>query len=179
MLMLAAATPAAAQTTDAFAGLPGVTFSYYDVDGEDAAAVRTALDAVRPTDRNDGERVDALTHWAMRWRWTGTRRGRCNLASARVTVSAMVTLPRLAHPDLAPAPLVAQWNQYLAALEAHEAGHVRYAYAHRAMVLDAIRRATCATASAAAQATLTAIMAHDLDYDRDTQHGRRQGATFP
>lgn len=178
-LALVVAAPVAAQAGDALAGLPGLTVTFYDVDGQDAAAVRAAMNAVRPTDRNDGERVDALSHWTIRWRWAGHGRGGCNLRAATVRVRAAVMLPRLAHPETVPAPLLARWDRYRRALEAHEAGHVRYAYDHRAAVLAAIRGATCATAAAAARAALAAIKAHDIDYDRDTDHGRRQGAVFP
>ena len=177
--LLLIAVPAAAQTTDAFAGLPEVTFSFYDVDGGDAAAVRASMNASRPTDRNDGQRVDAISLWSMRWQWTGDGRGGCDLTTATVSVRAEVILPRLAaHPETTPAPLAARWASYMAALEAHEAGHVRYAYDHSSDVLAAIRGATCATASDAARGVLALIKAHDLEYDRETRHGRDRGAVF-
>ncbi|WP_174293281.1 DUF922 domain-containing protein, partial [Sphingomonas bacterium] len=78
-----------------------------------------------------------------------------------------------------PAEVQAAWRRYAAALDEHEAGHVRYAWQHRGDVLAAIRGATCATAEAAGQAALADIVAHDLAYDRETQHGLTQGAVFP
>ena len=178
-LLALAATSAAAQSTDAFAGVPGVVFRPYTVEGNDLATLAAAIGAVRPTDPHGGARVDALTHWAIRWRWTARRHGGCDLARARVTFSATVTLPRLGVGSRLAQPQLDAWTRYLAALERHEAGHVRYAYQHRADVLAAIRGATCATAAGAARAAVNRIVRHDIAYDRETQHGLTQGAGFP
>lgn len=169
---MACCAPVAAQTTDAFVGIPHVTFDYYPVAGEDAVAIRGAIDAARPTDAHDGERVDALTTWGMRWSWP--RKGKaCDLKAARVTFAATVRMPRLTGA----APV--GWERYVAALERHEAGHARYAYAGRRRVLAAIRGATCATANAAAKAALAKLDAYGVTYDRETRHGMTQGAVFP
>ena len=178
-LLVLAATPASGQTTDAFAGVPNVVFRPYTVQGNDLASLAASIGAARPTDPHGNERVDALTHWAIRWRWTGKWHGACDLAHARVTFSATVTLPRLVDGSALPPALLDAWTRYIAALERHEAGHVRYAYDHRGDVLAAIRGARCATAARAAQAALNRIAAHDIAYDRDTQHGLTQGAGFP
>jgi len=179
VLLALAAAPAGAQTTDAFAGVPNLTFRTYTVTGTDAPSVRRSLDAGRPTDPHGGAPVDAGTDWAIHWRWPARRHGGCDLSRARVTFRATVTLPRLAEGATLPPPLAEAWTRYMAALETHEAGHVRYAYEHRGDVLAAIRGATCRTAEKRAEAALAAITAHDLAYDRDTQHGLTQGALFP
>jgi predicted secreted Zn-dependent protease len=174
-----AASPAGAQATDAFAGVPNLSFRYYPVAGTDAASLRQSIDAGRPTDPHGGEPVDAGTDWAIRWRWPARRGGGCDLAQARVTFRATVTLPRLAEGTTLPPTLLDAWTRYMTALELHEAGHARYAYDHRGEVAAAIRGATCRTADRRARAALAAITAHDLAYDRDTQHGQSQGASFP
>jgi predicted secreted Zn-dependent protease len=178
-LLALVAVPADAQTTDAFAGLPYLVVRPYDVMGTDAVTLRASIDANRPTDPHGRAPVDAGTHWTIGWRWTARTHRGCDLAHARVTFRATVTLPRLADPASLPPPLADAWNRYIAALERHEAGHVRYAYDHRGDVAAAIRGATCATAERAARAALAAIVAHDIAYDRDTQHGLTQGASFP
>lgn len=176
--MLALVTPGAAAAS-ALAGVPHVAVRHYDVRGEDAAALRRSIDANRPTDPHGDQPVDALTHWRIGWRWPGNRHGRCDLAGAQVAFSATVTLPRLAEGATLPPEVEEAWTRYIAALERHEAAHVRYAYDHRRDVLVAIRRARCATAERAARTALGAIVAHDIAFDRDTQHGESQGATFP
>ena len=172
LLTSVAAMPAA------FAGVPGVHIVTYPVRGGDMAAIRASLDAAGPYDRNDGEHVEAITHWRFVWRWPGTV-SECYLSAATVRFTATVTLPRLVGLATLPPDVQASWRRYRTALEAHEANHVRYAYAHRGDVLAAIRGATCATAEAAGQAVLRDLVEHDLAYDRDTRHGTSEGATFP
>jgi len=177
--LLLLASPATAQTTDAFAGVPGVTFRPYAVTGSDAAALRRSMDAARPVDPHGDERVDALTHWTMAWQWPGRRHGGCTLSRATLSFSATVILPRLADPAALPPVVLEEWARYIAALERHEANHVRHAFQQRSTVLAAIRGATCATADRAGRKALAAIVAHDLAYDRDTHHGASEGASFP
>lgn len=171
------ALAAIAASVGALAGTPGITLRTYRVAGDTIAAIRASLDAAGPVDRNDGERVEALTHWRYTWRWPGGRA--CRLDAARVSVAATVTLPRLVGLATAPPDVAATWSRYRAALEEHEARHVHYARAHRGEVLAAIRGATCATADAAAQAVVRRLVEHDIAYDRDTHHGASEGAVFP
>lgn len=174
--MIALALTAA---TASFASVPGVRVRTYPVSGSDVPAIRASLDAHGLLDGQDGTPVEAVTHWRFTWRWPGTAAGPCRLAAAIVRFSATVTLPRLVGLDTLPPNVAANWRRYRASLEAHEANHVRYAYAHRAEVLAAIRGATCATADAAGQAVLRALIDHDRAYDRDTRHGASEGAVFP
>jgi len=46
-------------------------------------------------------------------------------------------------------------------------------------VINAIRRATCATAEAKAQDVLADIRQNDVNFDATTNHGETQGAKFP
>ena len=178
--MIALWAVAVAAVPGAFAGIPDVTIVTYPVRGMTVEAIRASLDAVRSVDRNDGEEVEAVSHWRFAWRWPGGANGStCDLAAASVRFRATVTLPRLVGLASAPAEVRARWHRYRAALEEHEAGHVRYAWSQRGAVLAAIRGATCPTADAAGQAALHAIVEHDLAYDRDTRHGQTQGAVFP
>lgn len=161
-----------AATADPFDGIPGVTIASYPVHGRDLDAIKASLAEVEPRDGHDGERVEAVTHWRFTWRWPRDPRGGCRLRAATVRFAATVTLPRLVGLATLPAELQAHWRRYLAALEAHEAMHVRYAYDHRGKVLAAIRGATCATADRAGQAVLRRLIDHDVAFDRETQHGR-------
>jgi predicted secreted Zn-dependent protease len=178
LLAMLAAQPVGAQATDAFAGIPNLHFKFYDVSGGDAAAIRAKIDARRPSDpRDPAATFDAATDWSIRGRWRGDGHGSCDLASTVISYAATVTLPRLSGD--VPDAVRAAWDRYIAALERHEAGHARYAYEHRFAVLAAVKRATCATASAAAAKAIAKIAAHDRAYDTETQHGAAQGATFP
>jgi hypothetical protein len=46
-------------------------------------------------------------------------------------------------------------------------------------VIDAIHKATCMSANAAANAALDRLRQRQTDYDSATNHGATQGATFP
>jgi len=178
--VLAGLVPGAApaQASEAFVGIPGIRFVFYDVTGADPAAIRAAIDAARPEDPRDrATSYDAATDWTMRWRWRVDARGRCDLSTTRVTFAATVTLPRLT--GVVADSVQAAWDRYRAALDRHEAAHARYAYDHRGEVAAAIAGATCATADAAAQDALRRIVAHDRAYDVATRHGQEEGAVFP
>lgn len=175
-----AVTPAPAATDDTptpFADIPGVTLVRYDVVGRNAAAVRRAIDAVRPTDPNDGERVDGLSSYRFRWHWHGDGQGKCSAAPEDITFSATVTVPRLADPAASPR-LREQFDRYLQSLLVHEEGHIRYAWNHRGDILAAINAATCDTVKTAAMGAVKAIGAHDAEYDKATRHGRTTGVPF-
>jgi predicted secreted Zn-dependent protease len=155
-----------------FAGIPHVRIVRYPVYGRDLAAIGASLAKVEPRDPHDGERVEAVTHWRFAWQWPRLPGGGCRLRAATVRFSAIVRLPRLVGVATLPLELQAHWQRYLGELEAHEAMHVRYAHDHRGEVLAAIRAATCATANAAGQRVLQRLVAHDVAFDRETQHGR-------
>lgn len=185
MLAIAGAgtsAPATAQIGDAFDGVPGVTVVRYDVTGTDADAIRADIVAKGPVDPNrPGQSFGGATDVAFHWRWPirhGVRRAmRCDLAAATIRFSATVTLPRLSG-DATPA-LMAAWDRYVAALARHEATHVRYAYDRRGEIMSAIRRATCATADAAATRVLDDIIAGERAIDTATRHGAGEDISFP
>jgi predicted secreted Zn-dependent protease len=142
----------------------------YDVAGRDPAAVRHSIDAARPTDSNDGKRVDGLSRYEYRWLWHDDGHGKCTSALEDISFSATVTIPRLVDGK-APPKLREQFDRYRQSLLLHEDGHIRYAWNHRGDIASAINAATCATADAAARAALKAIAEHDVAYDKATRHG--------
>jgi predicted secreted Zn-dependent protease len=181
-IMLAEAAQAQAPLAgDAFAGIPNLTIEYYDVSGAGAQAIRRSLDAQRTPDANDGTLVDARARWHIRWTWIGREDGRrgCVVDLAIVHYTAELRLPRLTDEDQVPAPVRARWHSYIAALERHESGHLRYALEHIGDVQAALQSATCARADDLASEAIRAIKQHDVDYDRETRHGIAQGAVFP
>lgn len=180
-LPVAAAQPAPGRSAGPqgpFAGIPNVEIRYYDVSGRTERAIRESINARRPRDPNDGRPVDAVARWTMQWRWPA-RGAACDLARATVEFRATVLMPRLVDTGRVPAGLLARWRAYVAALETHEAGHVRYPFEHVGEVAAAIRSSRCANANDAARVAVAAIARHDVDYDRATRHGATQGATFP
>jgi predicted secreted Zn-dependent protease len=160
-------------------GVPNVDVQYYDVAGRSFDEIRNAMNAARPTEANDGQRVDALTRWYLRWRWPRQPDGTCLLDRVEVTFSATMQMPRLADPAHLPRQVLARWQAYMAALQIHEQGHVRHAWENMESVARAIRASDCANATAAGRAATRALARWDVDYDRQTRHGLSQGARFP
>lgn len=157
-------------TVAPFDGIPNVTMLYYDVAGHDAKTVRKSIDAARPTDPNDGKRVDGLSGWHFTWRWRRNDVGTCSATPDDIRFTATVRVPRLADAT-APRAVRDRFDRYLASLLAHEDGHVRHAWDRRAEIARAMAAADCETINAAALAAVKAIGAHDLEYDRATRHG--------
>lgn len=174
-----AATEAAGTAPTVVVGaVPNATMQYYDVSGTSVTELRASMDAREPVD-SSGRRNDAFTTWNIDWTWPLNPDGTCILSGATTTDTITVTFPRWLPPADALASLIARWNTYESALVTHESGHVSFVVSTAADVLSAIKRATCTTAEAAAQAVITRIRQHDLDYDAETDHGATQGARFP
>jgi predicted secreted Zn-dependent protease len=94
-------------------------------------------------------------------------------------------LPRWTPPSNASPELVAQWKQFLAALETHEIGHKDISGRAARDVLIGIRQlsAVCTSFPVDAKRVTDGIVARQrieqTKYDADTRHGATQGATFP
>jgi predicted secreted Zn-dependent protease len=171
----ASAAPAATPTSPRVAH---ATMHYYAVGGVTEAQIRARLNANAPASP-DGFEGDAYTSWRYHWQWPGYGSSTCDLSRAVVTLAVDVYFPRWTHPRAASAAVAAAWNRYARALALHESGHAGFARARYPFVVRAIKRATCRSADAAAQAQLRLIRAHDLAYDARTNHGATQGARFP
>ncbi len=160
---------------------------HYDVRGATAAQLRTEMSARGPVGPGGG-RFDGYTRWYVSWRYA-FRSGNSQCAIDRVTTDVKVTttLPRWADEARADGALRDQWRRYLAALTQHEDGHAQNGLGAARDIDAAIARlpaesncdAMSARANAAGQAILRQYNQRDLDYDRDTGHGRSQGAVFP
>lgn len=163
------------------------TIVYYDITGNSAHALRRQLNAKGPLDVS-GKRFDAYTRWRVQWhdRYRPTASG-CEFTSVTVSVEGTIIMPRWADESDAPQALEQDWNRYVAALHRHEQGH----YVHG---LDAAREigalgqsfhaagdcpAFVADFNRQASAIIKRYAAMDETYDRDTDHGKTQGAVFP
>jgi predicted secreted Zn-dependent protease len=146
-------TPAA---DDPFAGIPNVTFTYYDVTGRSPDDVRKDMNTKRFVDPSDNKPVDSLSQWRFGWRMMRSADGQCDPSSITLNFTAEVKLPRLTGMDGLPKKTVERWQRYYAAL-----------------------RPGIADMQATGKAEVAKIGAHDRSYDVETRHGLTQGATFP
>lgn len=160
--------------------------AYYDIVGNNANELRRQMDAKGPLD--GGKRYDAHTEWNIKWnyRYRPTASG-CELADVTVSLSGTILLPRWVDANGASDALVQKWDRYVAALRLHEDGH----YAHgegAAQEIEALAKSfhgsgDCPAMTSEFKDQVRAIIAKykalDVEYDRETDHGRAQGAEFP
>jgi predicted secreted Zn-dependent protease len=159
----------------------------YAVSGDSASELRADLDRKRPPSP-DGRRFDANVLWSLTWSFHFDPQPRaCGLTGATVDLQMLVRLPVLSPDAVLPQAVRERWDDFVLLLETHEAGHVdTYTEGARALqgAFTAVEpAATCdelrATLADMGASAIDAIRATDIEYDRQTGHGRTQGATFP
>lgn len=173
------AEAADAAPSPTFANIPNVRIQYYDVPGRTAEEIRKAINQKALVDERDGRSVDALSRTFLKWRWKESAARGCVVLDPEVEFSAIVILPKLTQGEKIGPVLRAQWQRYAKGLERHEAGHLQNAYSLIGSIRKALAGSRCAAADAAASAAFADLEALDNRYDITTDHGRKQGATFP
>lgn len=162
------------------AAMPNVVLEPYPVSGRTPRAVRTSMNALRPTERADGARFDSVTRWSFGSRWRRSGSGQCLAESAEINMTITVVLPDLTSRAQLSRRDQQAWDRYFTALVGHETNHVRIASLGGSEMLAAMRAATtCDEMQAAQQSVAAAVASASREYDRMTEHGRREGAVFP
>jgi predicted secreted Zn-dependent protease len=160
---------------------------YYDIAGDSPTELRESLNQQRPVGP-DGMSHDAVTLWYTRWQYRTTTSGRgCAVASFEVSLEIVTTLPKWTNEAAAPSSLVARWRGYYEALVRHEDGHKAIAKETAAAIRNAgtntPSNSSCAELARAidrvANDVLKQYREKERQYDKETQHGRTQGARFP
>ena len=173
-LLLATVAPyplAGAPVTSAFAGIPNISYEYYDVEG------RTPEEIYRSMRLRAPQTGDAVAHtaWHIRVGWRQTRRGNdCLVADPVTRLSIKVVLPRLVTSEGLSVEASSFWYRTIKGLETHEAGHARIAFDHRNDFVQAAARASCGSIKDVAKRTQKRIEALQEAYDRRTRHGLDQ-----
>jgi predicted secreted Zn-dependent protease len=160
------------------ANLPNTTLVGYPVGGRNPRAVRTAINAGRPSE--GGDRFDGRTTWRYSTRWRTNRAGECDPASAEVTYAITITLPDLVDRARLGSRDLVGWDRYFAALVHHEHNHARIAMRGAEEIQAAMRSANgCETMQGAARQVEAAVAEASRTYDAQTRHGRTEGAVYP
>jgi predicted secreted Zn-dependent protease len=158
----------------------------YWVAGSTAAQLRSMVGLLGPS--RGGQSFGAYTDWEVSWSYepepvaSGHR-----VAAADVSVCVTITLPRWSAPPTAAAALVAEWEEYVAALEDHELGHRDLALSAGRAVEEAILALSpfpsgeqlAAAVNTAAQGAVSAARARERAYDEHTRHGLARGVKLP
>jgi predicted secreted Zn-dependent protease len=192
VLLTLSQTPAPSPTVDpasqarlqaaapVLAGQPNTTLVGYAVDGANPRAIRQAMNRDRPAETEGGERFDSVTDWSYATRWRRSGPDQCLANTVEVTLTVTVTLPDLVSRDRLNARDQADWDQYFERLAAHENNHVRIAVLGAELMQTAMRKATgCDQIQAERRRISDEISAASVEYDRTTEHGKREGAVYP
>jgi predicted secreted Zn-dependent protease len=176
---LAVAGVASTVRAEVVESLEEVTYTAHALRGQ---SLREALDAATPI-RQDGKIFHGHTRWHIRWsfRWWREGDGRCRITANTTNLDLAITLPRLGSGG---GDLHRQFRPFREALHAHELGHARIAreaaQAIDRAILDLPEMASCTSLEAAAQRVAETLLADaeraQKRFDRDTEHGRRDGA---
>lgn len=160
--------------------------SYYYIDGPSAAVLAAQLDQKGPLG-SDGRRHPARTRWDIQWKLSPEQQGTsCTMKDAAVAVGIAQTLPRWRGESKGAATLKARWSAFSNALQRHLERHKQNAMKAAGEIEAAVRSvkpaSNCedleAAANAAAQAIVSRYQELDEQYDRQTDHGRNEGATL-
>jgi predicted secreted Zn-dependent protease len=157
-----------------------VEFLYFPIYGLSHAALAESLRMRGPRDAQ-GLARDAAFLWYLSWHWPGQGQD-ARLAEAQTDYRATLTVPVWQDYSRASPELQAHWDKYFLAVVQHEFGHYqillknidRPAQAIRALV-SRNQKASEQEAQAVAQGALEHLRALDRTYDRETQHGVRDG----
>lgn len=186
-LIGALVTGALALLPEPAAAEPKVTekANFYDLAGTTAEAVRTDVRTKGPLGQGN-RRFVGLTYTYVRYRflYDGDEEV-CRVTNVTTEVDVTFTMPKWVDRDKAPPELQAKWDRFIAALWVHERGHrdigVGVAQDIEKQISNLGRLGKCSTEfrdfiQGLAKVYLDQIQPRHDKYDRDTGHGRTQGA---
>lgn len=157
-------------------------FQDYVVRADGERSLTAAINRVSPI-RQEGKVFHGFTKWHVRWNfyWNADGNGTCRMTRTKVVLSGTILLPKLVGGAGSQRD---QFEAYIKNLRTHELGHYeigkRAAKAIDAYLLTLPARSSCAAleteANAGAYRLLRKHNEIEAQYDRDTGHGRSQGA---
>ncbi len=154
---------------------------FYDVDGMNTGDIRTSINKNRLPSKHD-----AWTEWQIFFGYRYERENeKYKLASFTVEVKTKIILPRLKNIDKKPQPIQVEWKRYTDLLKMHEEGHVDIGIACGNEVHKWVMKKVVLTDTESEmknqigkirRAILRKYQSIEYKYDKDTDHGRTQGA---
>ncbi|GAA5004924.1 DUF922 domain-containing protein [Pseudoluteimonas lycopersici] len=195
-IMVLALALADAPVVDAPASTPGdvpveigENLVRYAIKGDTTSELISQMAKLGPYDEGEGRRFQGFTEWSVQWNYQMASQpgGNCSLGDLKIDLKVQMTLPEWEPKRHADQLLVQEWPRYLAKLTEHEMGHrangVRAAFAVRDAITAIAPMADCGQLASAVNAAGNAAIAQlkdaDAEYDRETEHGARQGVRLP
>ncbi len=146
--------------------------------------VGNTTDTIRASLNRDRQHSGSHITWNFNWESTP---GQCRMVSAGTEVTVTAHVPRLQPNPQRPLSVQQRWDGYVLALQAHQEKHVELALDYARQIEQAILALPPATAcaqlshaaNAAGQRLLSGLESANREYDKNTQQGALEGATFP
>jgi predicted secreted Zn-dependent protease len=161
-------------------------YKYYPITGSTSAELRQQMSNNGPI--IDGSHFDAKVNWHINWyyHWTDYH-SNCSITSLDITVLINHVMPEWLNEQSTSSEKQLQWKTYLNNLKIHEQGHadnaLRAAQVIESAVLQAPAMPNCKTLkNTLDNISYQIIKKHnewDITYDKQTHHGRTQGAVYP
>jgi predicted secreted Zn-dependent protease len=157
-----------------------IIWNRYPVSGKDYAGLVKSLAA------NGPKGFHGLASWDISYQYTTKPVGNmCRFDTIRLRVQGEILMPKWTDEDAAPPSLRQRWQDYYAALQQHEEGHVQHGNELAALIQEKFMGygdMVCGQAKAIAQSEFDRLYNNlknrDKEYDQRTQHGATQGARF-
>lgn len=162
-----------------------VDYQYYEVSGSTDRQILASMLETGPA--QNGDRYFALTSAQTGFSFqTKMTSDGCVLEDVGVRVHVVMTIPKWNAPADAPIELRRSWLDFVADLLKHEQWHATAARNSAEAMFDALsslRQPTCTGLDSHAKVSVQKIsdrlVRQNGAYDRDTRHGRTQGAAWP
>jgi predicted secreted Zn-dependent protease len=177
----AAQAPVPAPESESAKPVPKLVHTeYYPVHGENAAALLASIKANQPFARH------AATDWRVLWSFESLNQpGESVPRSFKVRVIVRFTLPNWVDSERADQALQAEWKRYLSALQLHESAHAGFGVSAGKEIWRLLHSRDWRAADPSklktqideeCNRTLEEFRALEVAYDKQTRHGRTQGA---
>jgi predicted secreted Zn-dependent protease len=162
------------------------TTEYYEITGSSVKELRKQMNKFGVREQ-DGKRFDARTEWLVHWTYMFHRAGMvCMIGGVKATLDIKYLMPKWTNASSASEKLQEKWNRYYAALQKHEEGHAEIARQAADEIEKSLGKmrggANCPglgeEANKIGNAILDDYRKKEKDYDRQTKHGKTQGAVF-
>lgn len=160
---------------------------YYRLSADDLSQLYWKLKRAPNTDKY-GNKFIAKTNWDVSWQvHTLSDSERCVISDVTVDVSIQYTYPKWSDMAFAPSTDRFVWNRFIDALRKHEEGHALIGREAGSMIekelLEIKTTTNCRDMETLIRNKADAIhqeyFIKDTAYDKETMHGRTQGAVFP
>lgn len=193
-LLALTANPARAQDAPWWAGIdtlpPGVSVttvdSVYAFSATSEEAIGQALERLGPESGDRTFHGRHFSRWRYRYALARNEEGGCTIDTVRIRLRSVIVMPRLRNVGRVGPELRTRWRRYTEALRRHEEGHrhiARQAMDRMWEDFMAVPPGPCDGFGAVLE-SIQSDAGDRLDraqaaYDRETDHGRTEGATWP